>query len=337
MSDARVVSYNVLSSHLASPSHFTHCLAQHLDSNYRYAKLCEKLDLETAKRSIICLQEVSTDWAGLLHVYFFIKKYHFITALYGNKFGGYMGVATAVPIESYSIQQVNLKRVADLITQRPSPSPPSIFQKILSFFQNLFWRQVANSWEKSMTKNNELIAVTLTRSNEDKPFIIGNYHMPCEFRLPQVMVTHICLAAQYVQKLAEGKPHILLGDFNLKPGSTMHRILTEGEVESGNLDLPPSLEGFAWKPSVSPLRSAYQIATGREPDFTNNSQVGDQEPFVDTLDYILLSPEWSVDSVDALPSRSEINGPFPTASEPSDHLLLATEVSLPPKGSSGKL
>jgi 2',5'-phosphodiesterase len=331
MSRVRVVSYNVLSSHLASPSYFTHCLAGSLDPTVRYDKLCKKLDLETAKKSIICLQEVSTDWAGLLHVYFFSKNYHLVTALYGNKLGGYMGVATAVPMDSFEIQRVQIKRLADMI-RRPSPSPPSILQKTLSFLQSLFWRKpVEDSWQRSISRNNELIAVTVTPRNQNNPFVIGNYHMPCEFRLPQVMVTHSCLAAQYVQKIASGTPHILLGDFNFKPGSTMHRILTEGEVESRNLDLPAPLEGFPWKASVSPLRSAYQTATGREPDFTNNARIRDEDPFVDTLDYIFVSPEWAVDSVDALPLRSEIEGPFPSASEPSDHLLLAADLSLPLK------
>jgi 2',5'-phosphodiesterase len=330
MSRVRVVSYNVLSSHLASPSYFTHCLPDSLDPDSRYKKLCEKLDRETSKKSIICLQEVSADWAGLLHVYFFAKKYHLITALYGNKFGGYMGVATAVPIDSFDIRRVNIKRVADTIP-RPSPLPPSIFQRILSFFRRLFWKQVEDSWQRSISRNNELIAVTLTPRNEDNPFVVGNYHMPCEFRLPRVMVTHSCLAAQYVQNLSSGTPHILLGDFNFMPGSTMYRILTEGCVESGNIDLPAPLEGSSWRASVSPLRSAYQAATGQEPDFTNNAQVRDEEPFVNTLDYIFVSPEWTVNLVEALPLRSEIAGPLPTSSEPSDHLLIAAEVSLPKK------
>jgi 2',5'-phosphodiesterase len=325
----RVVSYNVLSSHLASPSHFTSCQPTYLDASYRYKKLCEKLDRETEKKSVICLQEVSTEWAGLLHVYFFAKKYHLITALYGGKFGGYMGVATAVPIDSFDIQTVNIKRISDTISIPPVPSP-SFFQRIISFFQRLLlWKPVETSWDRSLCRNNELIAVTLTPRESGSKFTIANYHMPCDFRNPMVMVTHSCLAAQYLQGLSPGSPHILAGDFNFMPSSTMYRILTEGEVERENPDLPLEPKGVPWKPVVAPLRSAYKIATGCEPDFTNHAQIKDQEPFVETLDYIFMSPEWVVDSVDQLPHRSSVVGPFPVASEPSDHILIAADLSLP--------
>ena len=53
-----------------------------------------------------------------------------------------------------------------------------------------------------------------------------------------------------------------------------------------------------------------------------------QEPFVDTLDYIFMSKDWKVESVVSLPSKTELVGPLPVATEPSDHLLLSATVSL---------
>lgn len=327
-SRVRVVSYNVLSSHLGSPSHFTSCQSEFLDPAYRYKKLCEKLDTETAKRSVICLQEVSTEWAGLLHVYFFAKKYHLITALYGGKFNGYMGVATAVPVDCFDIQGVNIKRISDTIAM-PAPPPLSFIQRILAFFRKLFWAPVETSWDRSLWKNNQLIAVTLSPRESTSQFTIGNYHMPCDFRHPQVMVTHSCLAAQYLQSLSSGSPHILTGDFNFKPSSTMYRIMTQGEVEKGNPELP-SAKGFNWKPAISPpLRSAYAVANDCEPEFTNYAQIRNEDPFVETLDYIFMSPEWVVDAVEPLPRLDQVAGPLPIATEPSDHLLIAADLSLP--------
>ena len=58
----RVSSYNVLSSHLAEPSYFTHCAPEHLAASYRYDLLLKKMDGEVEKNAIICLQEVSADW-----------------------------------------------------------------------------------------------------------------------------------------------------------------------------------------------------------------------------------------------------------------------------------
>ena len=67
---ARVVTYNVLSSHLAEPTYFTHCDPDDLRAETRLTRVMEKLDAETARRAVIGLQEVSMTWAGPLHAYF---------------------------------------------------------------------------------------------------------------------------------------------------------------------------------------------------------------------------------------------------------------------------
>jgi mRNA deadenylase 3'-5' endonuclease subunit Ccr4 len=54
---------------------------------------------------------------------------------------------------------------------------------------------------------------------------------------------------------------------------------------------------------------------------------GTPKLFIDTLDYIFLSPQWSVQEVPALPHRDGANGPFPNENEPSDHLLIAAELT----------
>ena len=69
-------------------------------------------------------------------------------------------------------------------------------------------------------------------------------------------------------------------------------------------------------------------ALKREPDFTNHAQVRNDEPFVDTLDYVFLSRHWRVADVQSTPHRDDVVGPFPTRLEPSDHLLIAAEVVL---------
>jgi 2',5'-phosphodiesterase len=56
--------------------------------------------------------------------------------------------------------------------------------------------------------------------------------------------------------------------------------------------------------------------------------VKDEPTFIDTLDYIFLSPEWAVTAVEELPHRSLVAGPLPNQQEPSDHLLLATTLKL---------
>ena len=86
----RVVSYNVLSSHLASPGYFTACAAENLEAPARLRRVLAKLEPETANESVICLQEISTAWAGKMHVFFEKRGYTFVTANYGNYRNGWV-------------------------------------------------------------------------------------------------------------------------------------------------------------------------------------------------------------------------------------------------------
>lgn len=86
-----------------------------------------------------------------------------------------------------------------------------------------------------------------------------------------------------------------------------------------------SVPDFPW--DIVPLRSAYAVFNGAEPDFTNYAQVRDDPPFIGTLDYIFLSPHWNVKNVRHLEIRQNVRGPLPTAVEPSDHVLISATVS----------
>ena len=93
MSEAvRIVSYNVLCSHLASPDYYVSCERDYLSEGYRFTKLTEKLEAEIKLEAIICLQEVSTLWASRLHTFFICQGYYFVTALYGHRNNGFMSV-----------------------------------------------------------------------------------------------------------------------------------------------------------------------------------------------------------------------------------------------------
>ena len=51
--------------------------------------------------------------------------------------------------------------------------------------------------------------------------------------------------------------------------------------------------------------------------------------FIETLDYLFLSPSIKVASVIPLPSKGSVPGPFPTEPEPSDHMLIGATVDIP--------
>jgi hypothetical protein len=95
---------------------------------------------------------------------------------------------------------------------------------------------------------------------------------------------------------------------------------------------PKTPAGDTWLPDLAcGMTSAYAAAhSGSEPDFTNYAQCAkDDAPFIGCLDYIFTSPHFRVVDAPALPHRDGVLGPFPTATEPSDHLLLSAELELP--------
>ena len=121
--------------------------------------------------AVICLQEVCSTYSGALHAFFSQRGYHFITAPYGRKFNGYMGVGIAVPVNLYDILSVDITRIADNL-QVPSKNNSKSKQGIVDahFSQNfgLFWSS-NNMWENKvpflMSFHTQL--VDLLRSRDD--------------------------------------------------------------------------------------------------------------------------------------------------------------------------
>ena len=62
----RVVTFNVLCSHLGGPDYFTACDPAALAPATRLARVMAKLHAETERGSLLCLQEVSMTWTGPL-------------------------------------------------------------------------------------------------------------------------------------------------------------------------------------------------------------------------------------------------------------------------------
>jgi len=213
-------------------------------------------------------------------------------------------------------------------------------------------------WTLSQNRFNGLVAATLQDKSTQKSFCIANYHMPCAYYCPQAMTIHADLALWYVQQLAAGNmeensgnvkditgdttttsssnsqtmiPYILAGDFNTKPNEPVYQLLTTGKMDREDPFYPVSKNGHDWTPLSKPAQSAYATKHGKEPDFTNFAQsVHNVEPFVETLDYIFCSPDWTVSAVKDLPLRDQAKGPFPNldVGESSDHVLLWADLDV---------
>ncbi|GKY98656.1 hypothetical protein MPSEU_000822000 [Mayamaea pseudoterrestris] len=340
----RIVSYNVLSSHLAQPSHYSTYPVEHLDASNRLAIVLQKLqtELDANKRVIFCLQEVSHDWAGALHTFFSNRNYYMVTGNYGKAFNGYMGVCMAWPTKELETVDVSMARLSD---QRVDGWPPAdqvgACMNVVKSIQKIYYRLTktwpkAEPWADAERRNNIILTATLRDRETRKSFLVATYHMPCAFYAPPIMTIHSEMAAQYTQRIAAEQgdvPYVLAGDFNIKPGDAPYKLLltADASVSMDEASIPPTRNGFAWKSApLAPMRSAYAECLQTEPDFTNFARTGDKEPFIDTLDYIFISKEWKVDDVLKLPHRDVAKGPFPNldANEPSDHVLIAADLSL---------
>jgi len=155
-----------------------------------------------------------------------------------------------------------------------------------------------------------------------------------------------------------GVPVLLAGDFNIKSTDVcLLDALKMGRLtgEFGGLAKSLSRERDG---EATPLtfRSAYasHSSAGREPEFTNNAwPTFNDEPFRETLDYILYADGGgpngtmfvAVDAVKQLPSLADLRvvndsrcglpsngaarelGTYPDFAEPSDHLLIAADLS----------
>ena len=102
-----------------------------------------------------------------------------------------------------------------------------------------------------------------------------------------------------------------------------------GRINKAHPEFPKPENGDEWKMEVAPLRSAYKDYYGNEPEFTNYAQVQNDPVFIETIDYIMLSENaWHVNAVLPLPTVSATEGPLPNKDEPSDHIMLAAELSI---------
>ncbi|KAL3944345.1 MAG: hypothetical protein SGBAC_001592 [Bacillariaceae sp.] len=337
----RIVSYNVLSSHLARVEHYPTLSPKHLKASNRLPVVFQKLDAEVAKKSVICLQEVSQDWAGKFHTYFASRGYHLVSGLYGKRFNGYMGCVIAWPVDTSDVLQVDIARLSD---KRKGGWPREPKQGIIarSFTGivgkgrdvleslGIVGRRPTDHWKMSENRFNILLSIQLQDKLSEKSYFVSTYHMPCAFYAPMVMTLHADLAAQHVQSLAGQCPYILAGDWNIKPHDSTYNLLTTGMMDLGHPNWPTPKHGTEWAPAAKPMRSAYAESEHGEPDFTNYARAKEDEPFIDTLDYIFCSDHWDIDGVVPLPKREDAQGPFPNldVSEPSDHILIAADLSL---------
>ena len=315
----RVVSYNILSSFLADKMVMTD--KKYENNDERLKAVTDKLKLEIDKKSIICLQEVSSAWKPRIEKFFTdnkytvnnIKNYSPITS--GSP-DFQMGVAIAYPTDVYTVVTPYKSEIVGVSKKEPSPRTPP----------------TPDVWEDVRKKENTILHIMLKHNSSNKKFAVSTYHMPSPKTVKGVvqnkplMIIHAALAAHAAQKFAyKDVPYILCGDFNTMPTDDAYTLFTTGRHPT-TVTIPD--EGDAWETTIETLQSAYAVKGG-EPLYTCGSL---RKPppatiFKGTIDYIFLSPGWKVTEVLPVPTLGDKDS-IPNASEPSDHVMIGATLSL---------
>ncbi|KAH8046437.1 hypothetical protein JL720_16386 [Aureococcus anophagefferens] len=148
-------------------------------------------------------------------------------------------------------------------------------------------------------------------------FCVATYHMPCLFGSGQDK-----------------------GDStSLQPHDASYALTSGALGEAFAAYAPPPQADVAparaFAPVLEPPLTPAYAAAGAEPDFTNFAYTkpmgGERDAFVETLDYIFCSAgQWKVAGVKELRSKHglDTSKPYPTADEPSDHVMLAADLEL---------
>lgn len=317
-----VHSYNILSPKYCTPKIFQQCDIKNLDSSTRFSLIKQKLEKSVNENAFICLQEVSQAWKEDLISFLKIRNYNLLLANYSD----HMGVGIAYPHNEYELKskkiltlgynvpvkwEIRMNKMIDLVIQNAKQKPNENYLGIKKP------KVIPQDWEVSLHRKNKIISASFTSKNDNKEFCIGNYHMPCFFKRPGVMLLHTSLCAKFMQNFSKNRPYILAGDFNFDPNSPPYKLLTNG-VCSLNIDnWSNSKFSLGLKDS---MKSAYYQFLGEEPEFTNFP--GLSFYFKKTLDYFFYSPNFfTVSDIVVIPEVSSKNR-LPNELEPSDHVLI---------------
>lgn len=323
-----IVQYNILSSKLCDPDYYRWCNVTDLEPKNRIKKICEYLKEEISKNSIICLQEISREWQGILFDFFSNNKYYFVSSLYGFDYGSRLGIGIAYPSDLYESKNTKVQRVGEKIPTDNLEVNDYWYNKMYNYVYGklgFFQKKPVSIWVKSKNKNNTSITLTLKHKISQMEFVVSTYHMPCEFKDPGVMTLHINSLLRSLQQYNhKNLPIILAMDGNFKPISPQYRYITKGTYDDSDVfnfpqyDLDNQVSPFSY--DIIPMNSLFQSVMCREPKCTNQTfNKNMTELFSETIDYIFYTKLYPIGA--ECPTLNP-NDVLPNDDHPSDHIPL---------------
>lgn len=366
----RLITFNCLSPYYARPEWLNGVQEKYLDPDYRLQRLEHLMKDSWFKVNfIIALQELDANWSDRIRKLCEENNYNLV---YSSYFDGHMGVGIAYPINHYQLitsdifdapgsARSHIEKMSMILNN--SDVLDKLDVKSVNSMKNIV-RSFSSAENKTFM--NSLVSVLLRAKlkghDSSVELLVTTYHMPCRFTEPIYMM---CQAREMLahqneliefykspdfttrQSMGFSYPTqivpIIVADCNIGPKEPAYQILTQSKkclISNRNIDqiIDQIMEAYS-KIGVdflaySEMRSAFVMATGFEPKFTNVKLADPNNfksvDFIETIDYILVPSNVKVKSVrlGLVPKNDSQICAYPNAICPSDHLPLSASICI---------
>ena len=243
----KIATWNILSPELCSKKQFPDVEEDAVNKNKRLKKTLKKLEeFMNNGINIILLQEVTRSWGIKFTKLFKSNDYTVIRDHYGFKYNGNMGIMIAysnkfefedmisevishklfIPMPEYNSNITYLRfKTNDWLKWLNKKYINSMNYIGLSNLSNIGkdWfdsLEIKSDEKDAISRQNVFTAVKLKINNYS--FYVANYHMPCAFKRPKVMMWH---AEKCLSLLSKVNCDIIFGgDFNSLPNSDVYNL-----------------------------------------------------------------------------------------------------------------
>lgn len=157
----KIISYNILCDNLSTPSFYINSKTSHLDKHNRLRLLLEILDEELTNKSILCLQEVSTD-IQLKNLYVFLFNKGFKVIFLGE-------LIISFPNELV-LKKINMGSFSNLLSKNASEANIKLVNSIRKYYMILYFDNfvIVNTHLISSNRELRLLQFSLLLNELDK-------------------------------------------------------------------------------------------------------------------------------------------------------------------------
>lgn len=219
---------------------------EHQTAAHRHPLLQHAIASLIKERHVIALQEVDLSMGPVFEPLFESQKYHVIKAHYSTMpgrdgFGNWL----CIPLDVYEVVGVHIERIGEFIVIPADVSDSAPCERKVN--HDVFT-------ESELRDTTAIIAILRFGELE---CVVTAYHMPCAFWWLPVMMLHADTLLARIAHWSEGRPRVLLGDFNTTPQDKLYQFLTAGIIAPALLPSP------RWVPQGVPTSSSVLLDAGQ--------------------------------------------------------------------------